>query len=158
MLDINATRICPSQITDKFFVSRRNLKRISFEELEENFGFELQTCCREFLGIFLVLLGVNKRPGLHQVSSGEHFSIGVFSPRRIDSRIFGIESRYNVSWIASQSSIETRTPAFFLPTMWIGSWDFSDSARSFAIFAFVAVTVFISFILHPIGSVTNILL
>ena len=78
----------------------------------------------------------------HQESSVEHFSTGVFSPRTIFSRILGIERRYSVSWIASQSSIYTRTPAFFFPTMWIGSWDFSDSDRSSEILAFFASTVF----------------
>jgi|GEM_PF-6092407 len=70
----------------------------------------------ELFGIFLSLFRINKRP-FHQESSGEHFSTGVFKPRTIDSRILGIESKYNVSWIARHSSIEMRTPAFFFPTM-----------------------------------------
>ena len=49
----------------------------------------------------------------------------------------GIDNRYNVSWIARQSSTEMRTAAFFFPTMWIGSWDFSDLARSSETLAFL---------------------
>ena len=85
----------------------------------------------------------------HQESSVEHFSTGVFSPRTIFSRILGIERRYSVSWIASQSSIDTRTPAFFSPTMWIGSWDFSDSDRSSEILASLALTVFMPLSRRP---------
>lgn len=84
----------------------------------------------------------NDRP-LHQGSSGEHFSTGVFKPCRIDSRILGIESKYRVSWMARQSSSETRTPLFFFPRIWTGSWDFSDSARSLERLARAADTVLI---------------
>ena len=144
MLNIDAARICPSQITNKFFVSGRSLEGIDFKDFEKFFGFGFQSGRRDFLGILLSLSGVDKRPRFHQTNSGEHFSIGILRPRRIDSRIWGIESRYNVSSIASQSSTEMRTPEFFFPTIRIGSWDFSDSARSLLIFALVAVTVFIN--------------
>jgi hypothetical protein len=145
MLDIDPSGIRSSQITNELFVPRRSLKGIYFENLEEFFSLGSQSSCSEFLGVLLSLFRVNKRP-FHQESSGEHFSTGVFKPRTIDSRILGMESRYNVSWIARQSSIEMRTPAFFFPTMWIGSWDFSDSARSFSdTLAFRASTVFIRF-------------
>ena len=148
MLNIDATRIRSAQITDKLLISRGRLEGINFEDFEQLLGFWFQTRRGEFLGVFLCLFGENKPP-FHQESSGEHFSTGVFKPRTIDSRILGMESKYNVSWIALQSSAEIRTPSFLFPTMWIGSWDFSDSARSFEILAFVAVTVLIKFnILH----------
>jgi len=140
MLDIDAARIRSGQITDKLFISWGSLEGVDFKNLKQLFSFWLQSNGYKFLCIFLRLLGENKRP-LYQESSGEHFSTGVLSPRIIDSRILGIESRYNVSWIARQSSTETKTPAFFFPTIWIGSWDFSDSARSSEILIFVAVTV-----------------
>ena len=143
MLNIDPARISSDQVTDKLFKARRGLEGIGFKNLEELFGFGFQSCRGDFLGIFLRLSGVDKRPLLHQTNSGEHLSTDVFKPRRIESRIFGIERRYKVSWIANQSSTEIRTPAFFFPTIWIGLCDFSDSARSLVSLAFVAVTVFI---------------
>jgi len=120
MLNGDAARIRSAQITDKLFVAWRSLEGVLFKNLEEFFGFRFQSGSHKLLGVIPGLFGLDKRP-LHQGSSVEHFSTGVLRPRTIDSRIFGMESRYNVSWIASQSSIERRTPAFFFPTMWIGS-------------------------------------
>src|SRR5258707_515279 len=140
MLNCDTPGVCPSQITDKFFVPRRSLEGVWFEDLEKFFCLRFQAGRRQLFSIFLCLRGVDQSPLHHQAGSGEHFSTGVRNPRRMDSRIFGIESKYSVSWMASQSSIETRTPAFFLPTIWIGSCDFSDSARSFVILGFLAVT------------------
>src|ERR1051326_290533 len=157
MLDIDAARIRPDQVSYQLFVTRRGLERINFEDSEKFFSIAFQSGRREFLGIFLSLSGIDKRPLLHQASSGEHFSTGLFKPRRIDSRIFGIDSRYKVSWIAIQSSTETSMPEFFLPTIRMGSCDFSDSARSFVILAFVAVTVFIWSSLVLCESVINII-
>ncbi len=96
MLDIDPPGICSSQITDEFFVPWRSLERVLFEDRKQFLRFRFQSRSRKFFGIFSSLFGVNKRP-LHQSSSGEHFSTGVFSPRMIDSRIFGMESKYNVS-------------------------------------------------------------
>lgn len=117
-------------------------KGLTSRTLSSSSAFGFNPAAASFFCVSLRQFGEDKCP-FHQESSGEHFSTGVFSPRTIDSRILGIESRYNVSWIARQSSTETKTPAFFFPTMWIGSWDFSDSARSFEILTFVAVTVLI---------------
>ena len=80
MLDIDPARICPSQITNKFFVSGRSLEGIDFKNFEEFLGFGFQPGRREFLSILLSLSGVDKRPRLHQTSSGEHFSMGVLRP------------------------------------------------------------------------------
>lgn len=141
VLDINPARVCSSQVANKLFEPWWGLKWVCFEYFEEFFCLVFQSGSCKLPGVFIGIFGVNKSP-FHQESSVEHFSTGVFSPRTIFSRILGIDKRYNVSWIASQSSIETRTPALFLPTMWIGSWDFSDSDRSAEIFAFFASTVF----------------
>ena len=146
MLNVDTARIRTGQITNELLISRRTLERVDFKNFEQFFGFWLQSSGSKFLCIFLCLLGEDKRP-FHQVSSGEHFSTGVLSPRTIDSRIFGIERRYNVSCIARQSSTERRTPAFFFPTIWMGSWDFADSARSSGIFAFFASTVLMAYLL-----------
>ena len=42
---------------------------------------------------------------------------------RIDSRMPGTERRCIVSWIAAQSSAETKTADDFFPAMSTGSWD-----------------------------------
>lgn len=96
MLDINSARVCSSEITNKFLVPRGNLEGVVFEDSEEFLRLRFQSGRRKFLSIFLSLFGVDKFP-LHQSSSAEHFSTGVFKPRTIDSRIFGMESKYNVS-------------------------------------------------------------
>lgn len=143
MLNVNAAGISSCQISPKFLESWWSLERVYFEDFEEFFCFRFQSSRNKLLGIPVSLFGVDERP-FHQESSVEQCSTGVLRPRTIFSRIFGIESKYSVSSIARQSSIETRTPEFFFPTMWIGSWDFSDSARSFSgTFAFRASTVFI---------------
>jgi hypothetical protein len=41
--------------------------------------------------------------------------------------------------------MEPRPPAFFFPTIWIGSCDFSDPVSSVEILAFLASTVFMIF-------------
>lgn len=96
MLNINASRVSSGQITNKLLISRCSLEGVHFENFKEFFGFGLQVGSDKFLCVFLSLFGENKRP-FHQESSEEHFSTGVLSPRIIDSRILGIESRYNVS-------------------------------------------------------------
>lgn len=146
LVDVSVLNVYPpgvraSQIADQLLIRRFCLMGIVFENLDESFGFGLEPRCRQFLGIFLSLFCENNGP-LHQGSSGEHFPTDVFSPRRIDARILGIESKYRVSWIARQSSSERRTPLLFLPKMWTGSWDFSDSARSSERLARAADTVF----------------
>ena len=142
MLNIDATRVSPCQVADEFLEPWWSLERIYFKYLKNLFRFGFEASCFELLGVSISLLRIDKRL-FHQVSSVEHFSTGVFNPRTIFSRILGTESRYNVSWMASQSSMETRTPAFFFPTIWIGSCDFSDSVSSVDILAFLASTVFI---------------
>ena len=96
MMDVNAARVSSGQVTNKLLISRWSLERVDFEDFKQFFGFWFQASSNKFLCVFLSLFGENKRP-FHQESSGEHFSTGVLSPRMIDSRILGIESRYNVS-------------------------------------------------------------
>jgi len=92
MLDIDSARICSCEITDELFVRRGSLKRIEFEEFQQSFGFGFKSTGGESLGVFLCLFCEDDCPH-YQGSSVEHFSTGVFIPRRIDSRIFGIDSR-----------------------------------------------------------------
>ena len=96
MMNADATRIRSGQITNELLVSRRSLERIEFKDFEQFLGLCFQSSGGKFHCIFLCLLREDKCP-FHQVSSGEHFSTGVLSPRTIDSRILGIERRYNVS-------------------------------------------------------------
>jgi len=63
------------------------------------------------LASFCAFFCVNKLPA-HQSSSSAHAEISVSKPSRIDSRISGIERRYNVSLMADQSSPDNKT-AFF---------------------------------------------
>jgi len=127
MLDIDATRISPRQISHEFLVRRRGLERIAAQNRQQVFHFCTQTCRSQIASVLLRLPRENYLPGrairncfcgqvfAHQGSSEEHCSSGVCIPSRRDSRIPGIDSRYNVSSIERQSSSATRTTLAFAP-------------------------------------------
>ncbi len=96
MLDVDPAGARPSKIADELFIPGRSLKRVSLQDFEEIFGLSFQAGGGEFLGVLLGLFRENDGPR-HQGSSVEVLLIGVLSPRIMDSRIFGMESRYNVS-------------------------------------------------------------
>jgi hypothetical protein len=96
MLDVDPARIYPSKIADELLIPGQCLKRISLQEFEGSFGLSFEAGGGEFLSVLLGLLREND-VSRHQESSVEVLLIGVLSPRMMDSRIFGMESRYSVS-------------------------------------------------------------
>ena len=96
MLDIDSSGTCTVQVAQKFFVGWRIFVGIFFEDFEQTLGLGLKSGVCDLLCILLGLLGRNQSP-VHHSSSSSHSSIGLLMPSWMDSRIPGIEVRYNVS-------------------------------------------------------------
>ncbi len=96
MLDIDPAGVGPGKVANKLFKWGRSLKRISSEDLEQQFRFGAEPRRGQLLSILLRLPCEDKPPGYH-FRVVRHFLRGVLRPFRIDSRIPGIESRYRVS-------------------------------------------------------------
>ena len=92
MVDVNAAGIRAREIADQFFKWRMGLKRIIFQHCKKLLRFFLQSGGGQLLGISLRLFGVDEAP-FHHLRSLAHFSTGVFSPFRMDSRMPGMESK-----------------------------------------------------------------
>jgi len=128
MLDIDAPGIRAGQIADEFLIGRRILKRVFLKYRENPFCLWFQTRSPEFLCVLLGLLGENKRP-VHHFNSLSHLLAGVLIPDWMDFLIPGIDVRNKVSWMACQSSLETRTAEFRLPVIWTLMWESATSSK-----------------------------
>ena len=116
VLDVDAARIGTIQIADQFFIRRGELERIFGEDIKQLLSLGLKPRSGNFSTILLRMLRKNDLP-LHHPGFSLHFSTGVFSPFRIDSRIPGIERRYRVSWIERQSSSEIKMALDLFPVI-----------------------------------------
>lgn len=134
MLNIDTTGINASQIAHQFLIRRRRLEGIQPKDVQQVLGFGTQPGRSQIVRIFLCLSRVNDLPRAwrigaficlfaHQGNSDEHCSAGVFIPSRMDSRMPGMDSKYNVSSMDRQSSSETRTALVLGPLICTGSWD-----------------------------------
>ena len=116
MPDVDATGVRPRKVAYELFVARRGLVRIPAEYVEENLGLRPKTGGCELAGV-PTCLGREDYLSPHQPGPLEHLLTGVFMPLRMDSRMPGTESRYNVSCTARQSSSETSTALPRLPVI-----------------------------------------
>ncbi len=96
VLDVDPPGIGASEVADEFLIRRRGLIGVVAEEVKQGFGFRTESRRRKFLGVLLSLRREDERP-LHHVSAESQALTGVAKPLRIDSRIPGIDTRYNVS-------------------------------------------------------------
>jgi len=96
VLNIDALRRGSGEVSNEFFIGGRSSKWIFRENMNQSFNFLPQTCCVNFLGVLLSLLGIDNPP-LYHPGFSLHFLTGVFKPFRMDSLIPGIDKRYNVS-------------------------------------------------------------
>ena len=140
VLDIDASGIGAGKVADQFFVGRGDLKRVFLEDFKQRFRFRAKSGRRQFLGIFSGLFREDELPA-HQPGFLEQRLGGVLSPLRMDSRIPGMETRYNVSWIARQSSSETRTPLACFPVIWTGECEEATFSRCLYRLALARVAV-----------------
>jgi len=94
MLNVDAAGAGASEIADELLERGRSLERIFRENAEKGLGPRAKTRVRDSLCVFLSLSGEDDPPGRHyQPGLLEVRERGVFSPRRIDARIPGIETR-----------------------------------------------------------------
>jgi len=105
------------------------LQRILAEDFEEFPGPGSQSRGGELLRVPPGLGGKDEPPAYH-FRWDAHLGTGVAIPSRMDSRIPGMESRYNVSWIDRQSCSDTRTALPRRPVMRTGSREAVTSSRS----------------------------
>ena len=119
MLKVYPSQVQISQITHQLFKRLRALKWIAFQQLQQILGFGLQTRFGKLPRILERVFGKYQMP-THQFNSVAAEASGSAIPAMIDSRIPGTDSRNKVSWIATQSSLETRTALVFFPQITIG--------------------------------------
>ena len=94
MLDVDAARMGAGQVAHELLEWGRHLERVSREQGEEFLGTGSQAGARQFSGVSLGLGGVDDLPDPpYHPGSVEHLWVGVPSPRRMDARMPGIESR-----------------------------------------------------------------
>lgn len=116
MLDVDSPRIGPGKVADELLKRRRPLKWVLSQDGQEFLCLRFQAARSQLFRVLLCLTRKDQTP-THQPGSLAHSSTGVSIPSRIDSRIPGMDSRYSVSWIASQSSSETSTALFLFPVI-----------------------------------------
>ena len=92
VLDVNPARVRTGEVADEFFIWRRGLVGIFTKHGQQDFGFGTQPCRGELLGVFLGLAREDDPPNYH-ANFSRHRDTGVFSPRRMDSRMPGIDTR-----------------------------------------------------------------
>src|SRR5258706_15617011 len=97
MVDVDPARECSGEVSDGLLKRRRRLKGIGAENLDQSLGFGLETGAAQLLSILGGLRRKDDPPGAHQLSDSRHSFTGVANPLRIQARIPGIETRYNVS-------------------------------------------------------------
>ncbi len=94
MLDVDAAGAGARQIAHEVFERRRGLSRVLPQDVEELLGIRAQARVRELASVFLRLFREDDAPGRrYQPGFSEVLETGVFRPRRIDSRMRGMESR-----------------------------------------------------------------
>ena len=92
VLNVDPTGVRTGEVADEFFIRGRGLVGILTKHGKQGFGFETQPRRGELLGIFLGLACEDDPPGYH-ANFSRHRETGVFRPRRIDSRMPGIDTR-----------------------------------------------------------------
>src|SRR4030042_2622081 len=108
MLYVDSSRISPRKVPYEFFIRWRISEWVFSEQVQQATRLGFKTGFYNFFRVFFRVFSKNQSP-THQPGSSSHFSIGVFNPFFIDSRIPGIDARYRVSSIARQSSSEIST-------------------------------------------------
>ena len=93
VLNIDPAGVGALKIADELFKRRWGLERIGGQNFQNRFCLRSQAGLSDPLGVLPRLRRKNEPPRPHQPGSFLHFSTGVFRPRRIDSRIPGMESR-----------------------------------------------------------------
>ena len=92
VLDVDPAGTRPCQVAKESLVGRGSLIRVLRQNLEKALGGRFQAGAGQLLCIVSCLARVDESP-THQPGSAWHFSTGVFSPRRIEARIPGMEAR-----------------------------------------------------------------
>ena len=92
VLDVNPAGVRAGEVADEFFIRRRGLVGILTKYGQQRFGFGTQPSRGELFGVFLGLAREDDPPGYH-ANFSRHRETGVFRPRRMDSRMPGIETR-----------------------------------------------------------------
>lgn len=92
VMDVDAARVRPGQITDKFLERWRSLEGILRKDFQQRFGVGLQPRGCEFLCVLARLRGIHDGP-THQSSSRALFDSGSFRAAMIDSRMPGMERK-----------------------------------------------------------------
>ena len=92
VLDGDPAGVRTGEVADEFFIRGRGPVGILTKHGQQDFGFETQPRRGELPGVFLGLAREDDLPGYH-ANFSRHRETGVFSPRRIDSRMPGIETR-----------------------------------------------------------------
>ena len=92
VLDVDPAGVRADEVADEFFVRGRGLEGILTKDGQQGFGFETQPRRGELLGVFLGLACEDDLPGYH-ANFSRHRDTGVFSPRRMDARMPGIDTR-----------------------------------------------------------------
>jgi hypothetical protein len=95
-LNICAAGISAREISHEFLIRRGTLEGVCRKDVEQRFGFFLEAGSGQFTSAPLGLSGIDNLP-LYHPGFSLHFSTGVLSPLRIDSRIPGMERRYRDS-------------------------------------------------------------
>src|SRR5690606_11394652 len=119
MLDIDSARIGAREITDQLLVWRRLLQRVSLQYSDQCLHFGFETGRSNLFCILERCICVDDLPSYHS-SSLVLVSRGSAIPFLMESRMPGMEARYRVSWIASQSSSDISTALERLPAIRIG--------------------------------------
>ena len=100
VLNRDPARQGAGQVSDEFFETRRLSVRVSAEKLQQSFGLRSKAGAIQLASVLLSLLGEDDAPvrvRRYQPGFSEHLEIGVRNPRRIDSLMRGIDSRWSVS-------------------------------------------------------------
>lgn len=92
VLDGDPARVGPGEIPDQLLVGRGDAEGIAPEQVKQDLSFGPQAGGGQFFRVSLGLARKDEAPCYHR-SVSRHFAMGVFNPRRMDSRMPGIESR-----------------------------------------------------------------
>lgn len=100
VLNVDAARIGPREISHQLFKARRTLKWILTKNVEQFLRVIAKTAAGDLVCVLLRLGSEDDSPvlgSLYQPGFSEVFASGVRRPLRIDSRMPGTERRYRVS-------------------------------------------------------------
>ena len=121
VLMVYPPRVQSAQIADELFISRIARKRIIAEKFDQRKDLTMKSGGKRLLHILYCIFGIDYLPTSHSGSSVAHSSFGVAKPFKSLSRIPGMLTKYNVSWIERQSSSATITTFPFFPVTQTGS-------------------------------------